>query len=186
MCFSNTSGISIHKLIKYLSCHYPTQHFNCNDAKYILISIYLGKLLNFALIVMIRASKINLLNNNNNSTCWSAASPQYSVVNPAPRRLIDNSDPETAGWPVTLSPCKWAALGPGGCPCGPAPCLVVLSADWLAGARLFFMRCGPAAGTKTRRTAAIRGTSLSPLPPNTRVHREPVLPLELLGRISGN
>lgn len=75
------------------------------------------------------------------------------LVSHAPPSLTDSSDLETAGWPVTLSPCKWAALGPGGCPCGPAPCLVVLSADWLPGAWSVFMRCRQAAGDKTRRVA---------------------------------
>lgn len=88
------------------------------------------------------------------------------LVSPAHFTLIDSSDLETAGWPVTLSSCKWGSLGPGGCPCGPAPCLVVLSADWLAGVWFFFMLCGPRAGRKTRSAGDdIRETSSE----NTRI-----------------
>lgn len=75
-------------------------------------------------------------------TAWTLSSAHAS--------LTDSSELETAGQPVTLSPCKWAAVGPGWCPCGPAPCLVVLIADWLPGAWSVFMRCWPAAGAKTR------------------------------------
>lgn len=111
----------------------------------------------------------------------SASSLAFTLTNPAHSSLIDSFDPETAGWSVTLSPCKWGSLGPGGCPCGPAPCLVVLSADWLTGVRLFFTRCGPAAGTKTRRTDDDAYDAASSRINRRGVNTDSILPLAPFG-----